>query len=75
MSNHRQTILVIDDTQTIRKLVRIRLKDIDADLVGAVDGRHGLAVATSRRPDLILLDLKLPDMSGFKVSRMLRNDP
>ena len=65
-------ILVIDDEMQIRKLLEITLESNDYKVVEAVCGKEGLIKAASRPPDLILLDLGLPDMSGHQVLKELR---
>lgn len=58
------TILVIDDEEDIRGLVALMLETLGYAVDLAANGREGLAHAQQRRPDLILLDLKMPVMSG-----------
>lgn len=74
MTRRRQTVLVIDDSEMIRRLVAVRLKDLDVVVHTAVNGEEGLREARQCRPDLILLDLHLPDMGGFDVCRKLHED-
>ncbi len=69
------TILVVDDEPTIRLLVRAALAGTEYRLLEAVDGASALEAARSRRPDLILLDIALPRLSGLEVCRRLKEDP
>ena len=70
----RPIVLVIDDVESVHRLLSVRLKGLDIDLVSAMDGRRGLAEARERRPHLILLDIDLPDMDGFEVCTQLKAD-
>ena len=66
------TILVIDDEPQIRRVVRHALEADDARVLEAATGREGLDVAAAARPDLIVLDLGLPDLAGLDVCRDIR---
>ena len=68
-------VLVVDDEPTIRLLIRAALERTAYELVEAVDGISALEVARRQRPDLILLDIALPQMSGLEVCRRLKADP
>jgi DNA-binding response OmpR family regulator len=68
----KKNILIIEDEADIREMVRLRLKKEGYDIFVADSGEAGLAVALERRPDLILLDLMLPIMSGFEVLRKIK---
>ncbi len=69
------TILVVDDDHQIRELVRIALRRIGHRVLTAGSGHEALGRARSDRPDLILLDLVMPEMSGQQVLEQLRADP
>lgn len=66
------TALVIDDEPQIRRLLRVALESSGYRVLDAGNGNEGLAQAAQRRPDIILLDLGLPDMDGNKVLQRLR---
>ncbi|MGC4039585.1 MAG: response regulator [Flavobacterium sp.] len=66
------SILVIDDESQIRKLLEITLEANGYKLLFAVDGKEGITMAASHQPDLILLDLGLPDEDGQEVLKKLR---
>lgn len=68
-------LLVIDDSQTIRKLVELACRSLPFALDYATNGAEGLAKARACPPDLVLLDLVLPDMRGQDVCRELSADP
>jgi two-component system cell cycle response regulator len=68
-------ILIIDDVATNRIIYKVKLGGAFYEPLLAVDGQSGLAMARAERPDLILLDLTLPDMPGSEVLRNLRADP
>ncbi len=69
------SILIIDDHAPFRVQVRALLENDGFDVVGeANDGISGLAIARSLRPDLVLLDIGLPDIEGFEVARELAID-
>jgi len=70
--NNCPTLLVIDDEAQIRKLLEISLEANDYKVIFAVDGKQGITLAASHQPDLILLDLGLPDMNGQDVLLQLR---
>ena len=64
--------LIIDDEKQIRRLLRLALESADHQVYEAETGQAGLAEIVHRRPDIVLLDLGLPDMEGLKVLRNLR---
>jgi two-component system KDP operon response regulator KdpE len=66
------TLLVIDDEPQVRRFLRSSLASIDCKVIEAATGEAGLAEAASKRPDVILLDLGLPDLDGIEVTRRLR---
>lgn len=70
--NNAFSILVIDDEAQIRKLLEIALEANDYKVLFAVNAKEGLTVAASHQPDLILLDLGLPDEDGQEVLKKLR---
>ena len=66
------SLLFIEDDDQIRLALRLVLEDEGYEVREAPDGRSGLAAFHASEPDLVLLDLRLPDMSGFDVCRALR---
>lgn len=67
-------ILIVEDNELNRDMLQRRLIRRGYDVILAVDGAQGLAAARAQRPDLILMDLRLPDMNGREVTRRLRED-
>jgi diguanylate cyclase (GGDEF)-like protein len=70
-----QRILVIDDDPTTSQVVRTWFKSGPYEILDAVSGEQGIDLARSRRPDLILLDLRMPGIDGLVVAGELKNDP
>jgi len=68
-------ILVVDDNQQNLELLQAYLEDIDCRTVPAQDGLEALDIVAKDPPDLILLDIMMPKMSGFEVCRRLKTDP
>jgi DNA-binding response OmpR family regulator len=68
------TVLVVEDEPKIAQLARDYLEHAGFRVVTAGDGRSGLKAVGRERPDLIVLDLKLPDLDGLDVTRTLRKD-
>lgn len=74
-SDRLPVILVVDDNAQNLELIQAYLEDIECDLVPACDGIEALDLVAKVKPDLILLDVMMPKMSGFEVCRRLKNDP
>jgi two-component system, OmpR family, phosphate regulon response regulator PhoB len=68
-------VLIVDDEKDLRSLLDFNLKQSGYRTVHAASGAEAIARAGSHRPDLILLDLNLPDVSGTEVCRQLKADP
>lgn len=68
-------ILVVDDNQQNLELLQAYLEDMECVTVPAVDGPTALDIVSKEPPDLILLDVMMPKMSGFEVCRRIKNDP
>lgn len=68
-------VLVIDDSEIDRRIARVHLAKEGIELYESPDGASGLTMARKLRPDLILLDIRLPDWDGFETIRRLKNDP
>jgi len=68
-------ILLIEDNEMNRDMLSRRLTMRGFDVAVAIDGASGAAAATAGQPDLILMDVSLPDMDGFEVTRLLRSQP
>jgi len=68
------TVLVVDDEQTVRDTVALRLEQDGHRVVTAADGAEALRQYRSEKPDLILLDLMLPELSGIEVTRIVRGE-
>ena len=70
-----KTILNVEDNEFNRKIVRQLLAKTTYRLREAVDGEAGMASARESPPDLILMDIQLPKISGLEATRQLKNDP
>jgi DNA-binding response OmpR family regulator len=70
----KKRILIVDDEEDLRKMLKFRLEALNFDVLEAADGQEGLNKTRNDRPDLVILDLMLPKLDGFKVCRMLKFD-
>src|SRR5262245_16349963 len=68
-------ILVVDDDRRVVDLLNIALAAHGYRVVSAVDGEEAVRIALGKRPDLVVLDVRLPKKSGFEVCEILRQDP
>jgi DNA-binding response OmpR family regulator len=75
MSEDPRTVLVADDDEDILQLVAFRLERAGYTVVTAADGQQALAAAREHRPDLAVLDVMMPGLNGYEVTRALRGDP
>ncbi len=69
------TVLVVDDNQQNLELIQAYLEDVECLTEAAHDGIEALEMVARNKPDLILLDVMMPKMSGFEVCRRLKNNP
>jgi two-component system, cell cycle response regulator DivK len=70
-----KTILYVEDNELNRRIVRDLLKRTSYRLLEAPDGETSLDIVRRERPDLILMDIQLPRLSGIEVTRTLRSEP
>ena len=70
---NKPLILVVEDDGTVRNLITTTLKSNDYRYLTAVDGESAIAAASTRQPDIVLLDLGLPDMDGVEIIRRIRS--
>jgi DNA-binding response OmpR family regulator len=70
-----QQILIVDDEADFIELVKFRLSDLPCDFLVANDGVQALSQARQFKPDLILLDILLPDLDGLSVCEILKRQP
>ena len=68
-------ILIVDDEADFIELVKFRLASLHCDFIEANDGVHALSQARQFKPDLILLDILLPDLDGLSVCEILKRQP
>lgn len=73
--NNQKKILIIEDDDFLRSLAVTKLEKSGFTVVMASDGKSGLDMTVSESPNLVILDLMLPVMTGFDVLRALRNEP
>ena len=71
----KSTILVVDDNSQNLELLQAYLEDLRCKVITATDGLEAMKAVTQHNPDLILLDIMMPRMSGFEVCRRLKADP
>ena len=71
----KRKILIVEDNPIHTKLIEMTLRSKNYTLLKATTGEEALDIATRELPDLILMDLNLPDMTGFKVTKKLRENP
>ncbi len=70
-----EKILIIEDNPVHTRLVEMTLRAKNYTILKATNGEEALDVATRERPDLIIMDLNLPQMTGFEVTKKLRENP
>lgn len=70
----KKRILIVDDEEDILSLLKFRLEANNYEVLSASDGQEGLMKARVEKPDIIILDLMLPKLDGYKVCRMLKFD-
>jgi two-component system cell cycle response regulator DivK len=70
-----KTVLYVEDNDLNRKMVRHLLRGTSYRLIEAPDGEAGVVMAREQRPDLILMDVQLPKISGIEATRRLRAEP
>ena len=70
-----ETILIVEDADLNRKLVMTVLRPYGYHLLSAVDGEEAIKIATGQQPDLILMDMQLPKVSGYDATQTLKSQP
>ena len=74
-ATRRSRVLIADDNEPNRELLEVYLADIDCEIATAVDGADTLDKVAAFKPDVILLDVMMPKLSGFEVCQRLKSDP
>jgi two-component system cell cycle response regulator DivK len=68
-------ILVVEDTEDNRQIIRDLLTNAGYELIEALTGEEGVAMAAANRPDLILMDMQLPILDGYEATRRIKGKP
>jgi CheY-like chemotaxis protein len=71
----KQRILVVDDDATNRKLIHVRLRNTGYEVLEAADGAQAIELCNAHHPDLVLLDVCMPGMTGHEVAAALKRSP
>ena len=74
MMGQKRTVVCIDDDPDVITLISYMLRPIELEFIGASDGQQGLEAIRNFIPDLVLLDLMLPDIDGWQVYQQMRAD-
>ena len=75
MHHHRKVILVIEDSPTQATVTSALLEEAGVTVLCAINGQMGIRLAGQVHPDMILLDINMPDVSGFEVCARLKENP
>ena len=70
-----KNVLIIEDDEFLRGLINKKLTAEGFNMISAIDGEEGIKKAKEEKPDLILLDLVLPNVDGFEVLSKIKEDP
>jgi two-component system chemotaxis response regulator CheY len=70
-----KTVLTVDDSRTMRDMLRLALVDAGFEVIQAEDGVHGLEVLKDAEPDVIITDINMPRMDGYGFMQGVRADP
>ena len=74
MEPHQPTVLIVDDETALTNVLARKFSEEGVTAYTAYNGREGLEMALEKHPDLILLDIMMPEMDGFDVMHALQND-
>ncbi len=69
---NKRLVLVVDDDPGISRLLRYNLEDQDTRVIAAINGLEGIRLLTEEKIDLLILDIRLPDFSGWGILSLLR---
>lgn len=72
LSDERKRVLVVDDSMTMRHLQCLILRDVELEIIEAKDGTEALAIIAAQRPDIVLLDVNMPEVDGRETFVRLR---
>lgn len=75
MAEGKKTILIADDEEDIVELLRYNLENEGFEVITAYNGKKAVELAENQSPDLIILDVMMPEMSGFEASQALKSNP
>lgn len=75
MTSEKKKILVIDDQKEVRDLVEASLRDGGFEIFKASGGREGIQIAKNTRPDIIILDIMMPNFDGIATCKILKRNP
>jgi two-component system alkaline phosphatase synthesis response regulator PhoP len=75
MENVKKIILVVEDDSSYRRILKEKLEGEGFEVLAAQNGEEGMSMALEHHPDLIILDLVMPQMNGLEVIKTLRTDP
>lgn len=68
-------VLVVEDTEDNRQIIRDLLTSAGYEMIEAINGEQGVAMAAEHRPDLILMDIQLPVLDGYEATRRIKANP
>ncbi len=71
----KKKILIVDDNPDLICILQVQLKNMGYDTVQATNGRQAVDIATAQLPDLIVMDVMMPQMNGLQAARLIRENP